>query len=146
MALSPRMRRIVKRANPRMVRFAGRVPPFAVLHHVGRTSGTGYRTPVVAFAAQQSAADEGGTRALLDGLVCTPLPWGADTDWCRTVLAAGSYRLTRGRREYVVDELRVIPADDAVPLVPFMGRAAKVLRFQRWIVGRLHPAPPPPTP
>jgi len=47
----PRFLRRVNRAvtNPLMRTFAWWVPPLAVVHHVGRTSGRRYRTPVLAF-------------------------------------------------------------------------------------------------
>ena len=44
----------------------------AIIHHLGRSSGRSYATPVVA-------------EPVSDGFVI-PLPYGADTDWCRNVL------------------------------------------------------------
>jgi hypothetical protein len=38
--------------NPWVLRGAGRVPPWVVLHHTGRRSGKEYATPLVAFAAR----------------------------------------------------------------------------------------------
>src|SRR5690348_16438889 len=62
--------------NPILQRFAGR-PGFyaALLRHTGRRSGRAYETPVVAM--------------LVNDGVLIPLPYGAHTDWCRNVLAAG---------------------------------------------------------
>jgi hypothetical protein len=46
---------------------------YGVLHHVGRRSGNPYVTPVVAKMTAEG--------------VIIPLPYGAETDWCRNVLA-----------------------------------------------------------
>jgi hypothetical protein len=52
--------------------FAGR-HVYAVMHHVGRRTGHLYTTPVVALP-------------IADGFMM-PLLFGADTDWCRNLLA-----------------------------------------------------------
>lgn len=63
--------------NPRQLQRAGQPGAWAsVVHHVGRTSGTAYRTPVVALPTE-------------DGFVFA-LPYGPAADWVRNVLAAGS--------------------------------------------------------
>jgi hypothetical protein len=63
--------------NPLMLRMASRRRTYyAALRHVGRRSGRTYVTPVVAKLAS-------------DHTVVIPLPYGADTDWCRNLLAAG---------------------------------------------------------
>lgn len=132
MAMSPRLIPKVQRFNRFARRFAVRVPPFVVLHNVGRKSGTEYQTPVVAFAGY----DE-GTR-----VVAVPLAWGRDASWCRNIQAAGSYRLTRRGKDYRVDELRIVERDDAVGLVGGGARLTNmVFRPDGWIVGRLLGAP-----
>ncbi len=71
--------------NPLMRTFAWLVPPLAVVHHVGRTSGRSYRTPVVAFPSAQ-------------GFVI-PMTYGRDVDWARNLVAAhGGEVEQRGRR------------------------------------------------
>ena len=72
----PRFMRRVNRVftNPLMGTFAWLVPPLAVVHHVGRTSGRPYRTPVVAFSS-----------AL--GFVI-PMTYGRDVDWARNTVSA----------------------------------------------------------
>ena len=72
------IRRVNRRyTNPRILATAGQPGASAsVVHHVGRRSGTEYRTPVVVAAAG-------------DDLVVA-LPYGPGTDWVRNVLAAGS--------------------------------------------------------
>ena len=59
--------------NPRQLRTAGRPGAYAsVIHHVGRTSGTRYTTPVVPFPTE-------------DGFVIA-LPYGTKPDWVKNVL------------------------------------------------------------
>jgi len=72
----PRFLRRVNRVftNPLMRTFAWRVPPLAVVHHVGRTSGRSYRTPVLAFPSAK-------------GFVI-PMTYGRDVDWARNLIAA----------------------------------------------------------
>jgi deazaflavin-dependent oxidoreductase (nitroreductase family) len=75
-------RRVTNRA---FLRVAGRLPGFAIVHHIGRRSGRTYHTPVNAFRA------EGG--------YVIALTYGSGSDWVRNVLAVGSCELrTRGRR------------------------------------------------
>ena len=63
--------------------FAGRLPGFGILAHVGRKSGRPYRTPVNVFRTA-------------DGFVVA-LTYGAEAHWVQNVLAAGGCRLqTRG--------------------------------------------------
>jgi deazaflavin-dependent oxidoreductase (nitroreductase family) len=65
-------------------RLAPWLPGFGVVVHRGRRSGREYRTPVNVFPRS-------------DG-VRIALTYGADSDWVKNVLAAGSCRLhTRGR-------------------------------------------------
>lgn len=132
MAVPARLRPQVLRFNRVARRFAVRLPPFAVVHAVGRRTGRRYETPVVAFAGYVD-----GVR-----LVATPLAWGRDAGWCRNVRAAGRYSLTRRGREYRVDELRVVDRADAVPVVGGGARFANaVVRPREWIVGRLRAGP-----
>ena len=55
--------------------FAGRLPGFAVVTHVGRRSGRTYQTPVNMF--------RDGERYVI------ALTYGADTQWVKNVMAAG---------------------------------------------------------
>ncbi len=131
MAMKPWAARIAKRANPRMVAFARRVPPFVVIEHVGRASGRTYQTPVVAFAVRDPDS--------LGVLVAFPLPWGPDTDWARNVRRAGRFDLTRRGTRYTVTNPHVIPADEAARLGV---RAARLVRDHRFMVGSLNAATP----
>jgi len=102
----PRVMRRVNRAltNPLMRPLAGRMPPLAIVHHVGRKSGRRYRTPVLAFPTSQ-------------GFV-TPLPYGTDTDWCLNWVEAGEgFVETRGERTAVTNP-RIVSAHEGLRLMP----------------------------
>jgi hypothetical protein len=77
---------------------------YGVLHHIGRRSGKRFATPVVAKLTAQG--------------VIIPLPYGAETDWCRNVLAAGGCTLTLNGEDYGLNSPEVVPASVAEPLVP----------------------------
>jgi deazaflavin-dependent oxidoreductase (nitroreductase family) len=68
--------------------FAGWLPGFGILTHVGRKSGRVYRTPVNVFRAP-------------DGFLIA-LTYGRESEWVKNVLAAGGCELeTRGVRYQV---------------------------------------------
>jgi deazaflavin-dependent oxidoreductase (nitroreductase family) len=83
--------RFNKRFTNRLTsKVAGYLPGFAIVSHVGRKSGRNYRTPVNAFRT--------------DGGYIIALTYGAQSDWVKNVLAAGSCELeTRGRRVRLFD-------------------------------------------
>ena len=83
--------RFNKRFTNRLTsKVAGYLPGFAIVSHVGRKSGRTYRTPVNAFRT--------------DGGYIIALTYGAQSDWVKNVLAAGSCELlTRGRRVRLFD-------------------------------------------
>lgn len=91
--------------NPRQLRSAGQPGAYAsVVHHVGRTSGTEYRTPVVAVPS------EGG--------FLIALPYGRDVDWARNILAAGSATIDHEGETYAVARPRFLSAGEANPHFP----------------------------
>lgn len=115
--------------NPWVLRVAGRVPPWVVLHHVGRRSGAGYRTPLVAFAARPEE----------QVLAVLPLPWGSGTDWARNTMSAGTVRLTRGGHDFVVKDVRLVPAYEAVGwLAAVPSRLLSAAGVEECLVGTLH--------
>jgi deazaflavin-dependent oxidoreductase (nitroreductase family) len=61
-----------------------RLPGFGMVHHRGRKSGREYRTPVKVFRR--------GAEYVIT------LPYGADSDWVKNVVAAGGCDLVMGRR------------------------------------------------
>lgn len=69
----PRARHLIKRftkdvINPLMIRFSGRSRLSAIVHHVGRRSGTPYATPVIAQSVERGA----GSRRIVElGLYCS---------------------------------------------------------------------------
>jgi deazaflavin-dependent oxidoreductase (nitroreductase family) len=124
--LSDRLARFNRRLfNPVIRTFAGRRgSPVAVVEHRGRRSGRRYRTPVVAFR--------------VDGGYVVALLYGADRDWVRNVLAAGSCVLERGGRRVELVHARVLDASDSMALVPVLMRPSlRLLRVTR--VLRLSP-------
>jgi deazaflavin-dependent oxidoreductase (nitroreductase family) len=96
--------------NPLMLRVADRLHGSypAVVRHVGRRSGRPSRTPVVAQP--------------VDGGFVIPLPYGADTDWCRNVRAAGHFVLERSGKTFDVGSLEIVAAEEVLPLVPDRAR------------------------
>lgn len=65
--------------------FAGWLPGFGILTHVGRKSGKAYRTPVNVFRAP-------------DGFIIA-LTYSSESEWVKNVLAAGGCELrTRGKK------------------------------------------------
>ena len=73
-------------------------------------SSTMYTTPVVADFARS-----------WNGFVI-PLPYSANTDWCRNVTAAGRCTITKDQVVYNVVEPTVIDADAAFPELPALLR------------------------
>ena len=77
-------------------RFARRVagtramPVWALVHHVGRTSGKAYATPVAVVPSPDA--------------FYVALPWGRDTDWVRNLLAAGGGTMAWKGTTYDVSE------------------------------------------
>jgi len=101
----------VRRAlNPVLGAFADDVPPLVALHHVGRTSGRRYRTPVLAFPTARG--------------VVIALTYGPGVQWLRNVEAAGGARMVRARHVLVLAEPVRIHGDAGARLVPAWTRTA----------------------
>ncbi|HEX2089419.1 MAG TPA: nitroreductase family deazaflavin-dependent oxidoreductase [Actinomycetota bacterium] len=84
-------------------------PPFALVVHKGRKSGSEYRTPVWAFRTR-------------DGFVI-PLTYGASrTDWVKNVLAHGGAKLVMRRRRLEVGGPRLIHGADGRRALPLLIR------------------------
>lgn len=93
-----RMNRAV--TNPRQLRTAGQPGAYAsVVNHDGRTSGTAYRTPVVAVPTGSG--------------VVVALPCGAGADWVRNVLAAGRATVEHEGRTLRLSRPQLLTARDA---------------------------------
>lgn len=105
MTVSDRLARFNRRiTNPIVRMFAGRrLSPVAIVVHRGRTSGRRYRTPVIAFRID-------------DGFLIS-LPYGADRDWVRNVLAASSCTLERAGRRVELTEPKVLAQSQGMALL-----------------------------
>jgi len=100
--------------NPRVLKTAGTVGgPASVIEHTGRTSGRAFRTPVTPTPTA-------------DGFVIA-LPYGADTDWVKNVLAAGSAALVHEGQTYVLEKPDVVPI--AAAAADFASRERRFLRL-----------------
>ena len=82
--------------------FAGRVPPWVILHHRGRTSGRSYEVPLAAFR--------------VDGGFVFALTYGSGADWVRNVRAAGECGMVRGGVVHSLTSPTLIPAEDGYRL------------------------------
>ena len=94
--------------NPVQRIWAGWAPTMGILEHVGRRSGRRYRTPLTVFSTG-------------DG-VAILLTYGPDRDWLKNVTAAGSGRLKRSGRTFVVSDPRVVTKTQAAQHVTGFGR------------------------
>ena len=85
--------------NPIQRLWAGWLPTFGILEHVGRRSGKAYRTPLTVFSTHEGVA--------------ILLTYGPNRDWLKNVLAAGGGRLRRYGRTFRVTEPRVVSRAEA---------------------------------
>ncbi|MGI9646754.1 MAG: nitroreductase family deazaflavin-dependent oxidoreductase [Ilumatobacteraceae bacterium] len=98
-----RMNRAV--TNPRQMTTAGQAGSYAsVVRHVGRTSGTVYETPVVAYPT-----DDGFAIAL---------PYGRSADWMKNVLAAGSTSIVHEGETHDLDRPEIVPTAEISAHIP----------------------------
>ena len=112
MTVSDRLARFNRRLPNRVIgKIAGRrLSPVAYMLHQGRRSGRQYRTPVMPLP-------------LPDGFLVS-LPYGAERDWVRNVVAAGRCTLLRGGRRFELTDPRLLDAAGAAPLLPAALRPA----------------------
>ena len=122
----PRQVTLFNRAvvNPIARRFAGRVPPLAIVEHRGRRSGRQYRTPVVGWFSGEEFV--------------IPLTYGPDTDWVKNLRAADGGRLITGSRTYQFKAPRVSGGIAQAPGVPRLIRQLlPIIRVDNYL--RLRP-------
>jgi deazaflavin-dependent oxidoreductase (nitroreductase family) len=74
--------------------WAPRLAPWAVVVHRGRKSGRTYRTPVLAGISGET--------------IVIGLPYGADADWVRNVMAAAGGSIVRRGRTRSITNVRVV--------------------------------------
>ena len=121
MPLPMTIARLNRRGVNRLARrFAGRLPPFALLEHVGRSSGTRYQTPIMVFRRE--------------GDFVIALTYGPKTDWVRNVLAVGSARLVYGGRDIVLDAPRLAGWEIGRELPAVVRLALRVFRVRDFLV------------
>lgn len=89
--------------NPIQRLWAGWLPAFGILEHVGRRSGRVYRTPLNVFSTP-------------DG-VAILLTYGPNRDWLKNITAAGGGRLRRYGKTFAVTEPRVVSKAEAATQV-----------------------------
>ncbi|HZE18153.1 MAG TPA: nitroreductase family deazaflavin-dependent oxidoreductase [Mycobacterium sp.] len=89
--------------NPIQRLWAGWLPAFGILEHVGRRSGKPYRTPLNVFNAE------------VDGKpgVAILLTYGPDRDWLKNLNAAGGGQMRRNGKTFGVAEPRKVTRDEA---------------------------------
>jgi len=87
----------------RVVRpLSGRVAIWSLVEHRGRRSGAVYQTPVSMFRTPNGVAI---------------LPYGADRDWVRNLLAAEGGRATMGGKTFDVNDPRIVPTAEAAAML-----------------------------
>ena len=100
---------------------AGRFSFCSLIYHVGRLSGKEYVNPVKAV--------------LKDGHIYIPLTYGADTDWCLNVQAAGLCRVKIEGKVYSASDPELVDARGAAVAFPNNFRARiKLDQFLRLTV------------
>jgi deazaflavin-dependent oxidoreductase (nitroreductase family) len=116
------MIRITHATGPLALRVAERgvIPIWAVVRHRGRRSGKVYSTPIA-------------IRPTPDGFVL-PLPWGAGTDWCRNLRAAGGGVIRWGGADIDVTSPEIIDAADAMPAFDaYMRPIVKLIGIKKFL-------------
>lgn len=111
MPLPKTLARINRAAINKVTRpFAARLPGFAVLHHTGRVTGTGYATPLNAWRR----GDE----------IVVALTYGDDVDWLRNARATAPSKMTMGGASVPVGRPRGLTRDEGMAAMPALVRPA----------------------
>ncbi|HZU50058.1 MAG TPA: nitroreductase family deazaflavin-dependent oxidoreductase [Mycobacterium sp.] len=93
--------------NPVQRLWAGWLPGFGILEHVGRRSGKPYRTPLNVFSAEVNG--QPGVAILLT--------YGPDRDWLKNLNAAGGGRIRRNCKTFGVTNPQKVTRDEAAQYV-----------------------------
>jgi deazaflavin-dependent oxidoreductase (nitroreductase family) len=111
MALSRGLARFNKRVTNRVQGiYAWLVPPWAVILHRGRRSGSPYRTPLLAFRREQT--------------LVIALLYGRESDWLRNLRAGGGQVVRKGRA-FTVPPPEIVATSDADELLERLSRPAR---------------------
>lgn len=98
--------------NPIQKLWAGQVPPFGILEHVGRRSGRQYRTPLNVFPADIDG--EPGVAILLT--------YDPERDWLKNLHAAGGGQLQRNGKTFGVSQPRTVTRAQAAQYITGLWR------------------------
>jgi deazaflavin-dependent oxidoreductase (nitroreductase family) len=90
--------------NPIQRRWAGVIPFYGIIEHLGRRSGRVYRTPVLCFRRGSQ--------------VVFVVGYGKQSDWLRNLLAAGGGGLQHRRRHYLMSSVSLVEAPEGRALLP----------------------------
>lgn len=115
MPLPRSFRRVARALNPAIRPIARRMPPLALVHHAGRSTGRQYETPVMAFET--------------DSGWIVSLAYGTDVQWARNLDCAGGGALTRSGHTHKVGGIQAVTWERAAPSLPAWARG--VLRSAR---------------
>lgn len=110
-------RRVTNRLLGRIPR---RVSPFVIVHHIGRSTGNAYATPLAGFRTST-------------GLILTPT-YGLTADWVRNILCTESFDVDRRGIVATMTNVRVIGRAEAWPFLPLVVRGAmRLLRIESFV-------------
>lgn len=100
--------------NPIARTVGARVPPFLLIHHIGRRSGAAYTTPVWAFRRKR-------------GFIIV-LTYGPRTDWLRNLQAAGECTATYRNQTWRLTDPQIHHGDPADQPLPWLiGRFVRAI-------------------
>ncbi len=126
----PRFVRRVNRVftNPIIGTFAWLIPPLSVVHHVGRTSGRAYRTPVLAFRSTN--------------VFVIPMTYGRDVDWARNLVQAHGGEIQQMGHRFRIANPRVVGFKAAEPKLPrFVRPMLRAADFPGYVLLDVEQAP-----
>jgi len=102
-------------------RFAGRIPPFILVTHTGRTSGKHYTVPLMAFRSSD-AADQ----------FIIALTYGETTDWQKNIQAGGPASITSRGTTFPIRELHTADRANERAAIPwFVHRVLNLIGADR---------------
>jgi deazaflavin-dependent oxidoreductase (nitroreductase family) len=110
--------------NPVQRLWAGRLPGYAIVEHVGRRSGKPFRTPVNAFDTN------------VDGKpgIAIQLSYGPNRDWLKNLTAAGGGRMTRKGKNFGIADPQVVSKAEAATHVTSGQRAFARTPFEQVVL------------
>ncbi|CPR11775.1 deazaflavin-dependent nitroreductase family protein [Mycobacterium bohemicum DSM 44277] len=110
--------------NPVQRLWAGWLPPFAIIEHVGRRSGKAYRTPVNVF------------NTIIDGKpgFAIVLTYGPDRDWLKNLTAAGGGRMRHNGKTFGIADPKVVSKDEVARYLARGGAVIARLPFEQAVL------------